>query len=65
MGLVDAIGRENRVELTVSDLQSIMRTEALSWAQNQVMINGLKAHISHDDILTMVGENDTEESEDK
>lgn len=65
MGLADAFGCEDRVQLKVSDLTCIIKNEALNWAQNTCMINGLKAGLPHEHILIMIGENDTTNMEDK
>lgn len=59
MGLVDVFACEDRVELKVSDLMRIMRNEALSYAHNMVMVNGLKAHLPHNHILIMIDEEPT------
>lgn len=56
MGLVDAFSKGDRVEITVNQLIGVLRSDALNWAENQVLINGLKAGLNHVDILTMVGE---------
>lgn len=58
MGFVDVLKPDATVELKVSELSNVLKTEAINWALNQVMINGLKAGIPHADILTMVGENE-------
>lgn len=59
MGLADAFACEDRVQLKVSDLMQIMKMEALNYAQNQCMIEGLKAHLPHNHILIMIGEGPT------
>lgn len=58
MGLADVIGQEPRVEMTVSELKEVLRSDALSWAQNTCLINGVKAGLPAQHILTMIGENE-------
>lgn len=59
MGLADAFSAEDRVQLKVSDLMGIMRSDALNWAQNQCLVNGIKAHLPHNHMLIMIGEEPT------
>lgn len=56
MGFMDAFSKDDRVEITVNQLIDILRSDALNWAENQVLVNGLKAGLNHVDILTMAGE---------
>jgi len=58
MGLADAFGRDTTTELKVTELVSVLRSEASAWAKNEVMLNGIRAKIPHKHILTMVGESD-------
>ena len=45
MGLADAFISDGTVELKVTDLKDLFRTEALSWAENRCLINGLRAGV--------------------
>lgn len=65
MGLADALNCEDRVQLKVSDLANIMKSDALNWAQNMCLVNGLKARLPHAHILAMIGEDITTNMEDK
>lgn len=56
MGIMDAFSKEDRVEITVNQLITVLRSDALNYSQNQVLINGLQAGINHRDILIMAGE---------
>lgn len=60
MGLADTFGPEDRVTLMVSDLLSILRSDALNCARNQCLVNGVKAHLPYNHILIMVGEEPTQ-----
>lgn len=55
MGLADTLGQEPRVEMRVSELEEILKSKALSWAENKCLINGLKAGLPAEHILTMIG----------
>ena len=55
MGLSDAFGREDRIELKVNELVSYFRNEASIYAENTVLINGLRAGLPADHILIMAG----------
>jgi hypothetical protein len=59
--IVDMFTPDGKVELKITDLKDLIRSDALSWAENKVMINGLKAGINAKDILTMIGENEERE----
>ena len=60
--ITDMFIPDGKVEIKISDLKELFRNDALSWAENKCMINGLKAGLPANHILTMIGEN--EESED-
>lgn len=60
MGLADVLGCEDRIQIKVGDLMQILRSDALNWAQNQVMVKGLEAHLPHNHILIMAGEEPTQ-----
>ena len=57
MGLADTLGAEPRVEMRVSELKEILKSDALRWAENKCLINGVKAGLPAEHILTMIGEN--------
>lgn len=59
MGLADTFGAEDRVPLKVSDLMTLMRSDSRNFVRNQFIVNGLKAHLPHNHILMMIGENPT------
>lgn len=61
--ITDMFVPDGKVEIKISDLKELFRNDALSWAENKCMLNGLKAGLPADHILIMVGEN--KESEDK
>jgi hypothetical protein len=60
MGIVDAFSKDDRVELRVNELIGYFRGEAQTYAENKVMINGLRAGLSPDDILVMIGKKGTD-----
>ena len=60
MGIVDVFKPEDRVELTVNDLVNYFRKEAKTNAENEVLINGLKAGLPASHILVMIGKLDTD-----
>lgn len=61
MGIIDAFGAEDRVNLKVSDLVNYFRSEAQTYARNEVMLNGIKSNMPYAHILAMIGELNTEE----
>lgn len=63
--IIDTFSSDGKVELKISDLKQIFRTDALNWAQNTCMINGLKAGLPAEHILTMIGENKEDNDENK
>lgn len=63
MGFVDAFMPDGTVELKISDLQSLFRSDALNYADNKCMVNGLKAGLPHRHILIMIGEDEKENKE--
>lgn len=52
---------DGKAEIKISDLKELFRSDAISWAENKCMVNGLKAGLPAEHILTMIGEK--EESE--
>lgn len=60
--IVDAFTSDGNVTIKIADLKQLFRDNALNYAQNTCMINGLKAGLKHEDILIMIGKN--KESED-
>ena len=59
--ITDLFMPDGRVELKITGLKDLFRLEALNYAENKCMINGLKAGLPAEHILTMIGENDKEE----
>jgi len=59
--ITDLFTPDGKVELKIVDLKELFRLEALNYAENKCMLNGLKAGIPYEHILTMIGENDKEE----
>ena len=55
MGLVDMFSPEEKVTLNVNELISYFRHEARIYAENTVMINGLRAGLPASHVLVMVG----------
>ena len=62
MGLVDAFNKDDRVELRVNELIAYFRAEASTYAENKVLLNGLKADLPASHILAMVGKFDNEQN---
>lgn len=60
----DLFTPDGKVELKITDLKELFRLEALNYAENKCMLNGLKAGLPAEHILTMIGENE-ENKEDK
>lgn len=58
--IVDVFTSDGKVEIKIKDLKDLFRSDALNWAQNQCMVNGLKAGLPAEHILTMIGENEEE-----
>ena len=58
MGFVDAFGAEDRIQLKVNDLVNYFRSEARTHAQNEVLLNGIRANLPNSHILVMIGELD-------
>lgn len=56
---------DGKIEMKVADVKDLFRQEALNWAENKCMINGLKAGLPAEHILAMIGENDENKDEDK
>ena len=63
--VADLFVPNGKVELKISDLQDLFRSDALSWAQNTCMINGLKANLPAEHILIMIGETEEDKNESK
>lgn len=59
--ITDLFTPDGKVELKITDLKELFRLEAINHAENMCMINGLRAGIPADHILTMIGENIEEE----
>lgn len=53
---------DGKVELKITDLKELFRLEAMNYAENKCMINGLKAGLPNEHILIMIGENNKEEN---
>ena len=64
MGLMDAFTPDERVSLKVDELINYFRTEARTYADNTVMINGLRANLPASHIRVMIGDLDTKIKED-
>lgn len=58
MGIVDVFNKDDRVELKVNELIAYFRAEGRTNATNEVLLNGIRAHLPYSHILTMVGETD-------
>ena len=58
MGMLDAFAQDDRITLKVNDLIHYFRNEARTNAQNEVLLNGVRAHLPYSHILTMIGEKD-------
>ena len=65
MNIIDTFSLDGKVELKVSDLKQLFRSDALNWAENKCMINGLKANLPAEHILTMIGETEEDKNESK
>lgn len=61
MGTFDALTSDGTLTLKVSDLKTIFKNEAWAMAENKCLINGLKAGLPAEHILTMIGEKKEEE----
>lgn len=55
MGLVDLFSPEEKITLSINELIGYFRQEARVYAENKVIINGLRAGIPSDQILVMIG----------
>ena len=60
MGICDVFYKDDRIELKVNEVIDYFRGEAETFAENKVLINGLKAGLPASHILTMIGKNDKE-----
>lgn len=56
MGLGDAFLPDAKVEIKVVELKELFRSEAADEVENRCLINGLKAGLPAEHILTMIGE---------
>jgi hypothetical protein len=56
MGLVDAFGKEDRVEITVSQLIQTLTSNANLKARNDILLTGFKKHIDYDTVLALLNE---------
>lgn len=63
--LVDVFTSDGTVTIKIRDLKDLFRSDALNWAQNMCMVNGLKAGLPAKHILMMIGENEEENDESK
>lgn len=63
MGFVDMFTPDGTVELKVSDLQNIFKSDALNWAENRCLKNGLRAGVPAEHILAMLDEDEEENHE--
>ena len=62
MGLVDMFTPDGTVQLKISDLQNLFKLNALNWAENRCLKNGLRAGVPAEHILAMLDEKE-EDSE--
>lgn len=63
--IVDTFSSDGIVQLKIRDLKDLFRSDALNWAENKCMVNGLKAGLPTEHILIMIGENEEEKDEGK
>lgn len=62
MGLADAFGKEDRVEVTFSDFYKLMKASA----QSELMMNAVNCNVPHRFIReTMTGKSEEVKSEEK
>lgn len=62
MALTDMFIPEGTVEIKVVDLRDLFRSEALNWAENRCLINGLRAGVPAQHILAMLDEKEEDEN---
>lgn len=62
MALPDMFIPEGTVEIKVVDLRDLFRSEALNWAENRCLINGLRAGVPAQHILAMLDEKEEDEN---
>lgn len=60
--ITDLFTPDGKVELKITDLKELFRLEALNYAENKCMLNGLKAGLPAEHILTMIGEKEEEDN---
>lgn len=58
MGLADAFSREDRVDLTVTQLLTLLKSNAELSAQNDILLTGAKKKIDQDTILALLNKED-------
>lgn len=61
MAFADMFIPEGTVEIKIADLRDMFRTDALNWAENRCLINGLRAGVPAEHILAMLDEDNKEE----
>lgn len=63
MAFADAFVPEGTVQIRIVDLKDLFKTEALNWAENRCLKNGLRAGVPAEHILAMLDEDFKEEDE--
>ena len=61
MGISDVFGKEDRAEITISQLITFCENNARLKAENNIMLTGYKKGIKHETVLILLDK----ESEDK
>ena len=56
MGLADAFGKEDRVEIAVSQMIDVLTATATLKAKNDILLTGFKKHIDYDIVLDLLNE---------
>ena len=61
MSIVDVFSKDERISVKVDELIDYFRAEARTNAENEVLLNGIRADLPNAHILTMIGKNDIRE----
>ncbi len=62
MAFADMFVPEGTVELKIVELRDMFRSDALNWAENRCMRNGLRAGVPAEHILAMLDEDNNDDN---
>ena len=62
MSFADMFVPEGTVEIKIVDLRDLFKTDALNWAENRCLKNGLRAGVPAEHILAMLDEDFKEDN---